>query len=154
MEDIEDYYIDQAPTSTTYGYRTVSSVYTPEGIRRIDSQYIVLIKNINERVKQIYSIVRRPAEYSEIKTRIVHKSYNYYTFYEPLGLKEFNGFSDIRVEWENGTIYDFHYGPIPIFNSKTKKTNQKLLKESIEESPNLHSKIKENLLVNLEAYLK
>lgn len=151
-EDIESYYVDQSIYSTQIGYRSITSAYTPWGISKIDAQYGYLIRAINSKVKQLYAINRRPAQYSDIKNREVHESYHYYTFYDTIELSD--SYCEVRVEWENGQIADFFYGSKPVFDIKTRKTNPEQLRKEIIDNPHLHVKIKENLISNLDSYLK
>lgn len=146
---IESYYIDQAMR----GGSLVFSAYTPYGIRQIDSQYCTLIRNINCKVAQLYAIKRRRYEYlCNIKTREVSMSPTLGTFYDPIN---FDGeYYEVRVLWENGHQHDFYYGNKVVFDPITRKTNPEQLKVCIKNNPHLHVKIKENLLENLENYLK
>jgi hypothetical protein len=138
---VEDYYVDQSPK----GGNVVSSVYTPHGIKAIDSQYCALIMNLHREIKQVYRIARRKSQYSNIKTRKVEEFSIYHTYYDPIDLSEHTGYGEIRIEWEGGIYRDFYYGKTPKFNLKTRNTDPELLKQSIIECPNLHTKIKENL---------
>jgi hypothetical protein len=151
--NIRDWYIDQSMFSTNIGFRNISSAYTPWGISAIDGQYCTLIRNVNIKVKQLYAINRRKYEdFCNIKTREVHMSFHPRTFYDPIELND--KYWDVRVEWENGDVHDFHYGDKPVFNLETRKTNPEQLKKEIIDNPHLHVKIKENLLLNLESYVK
>lgn len=101
-DEIQNYYVDQSPKNGI-----VSCVYTSYGIKAIDSQFCQLILNIHNKVKQVYSINRRPEElFTEIKTRNVVTGC-YKTFYDPIEKSSCNGYGEIRVEWDNGHYYDF-----------------------------------------------
>ena len=151
--DIRDWYIDQSMSSTNIGFRNISSAYTPWGIGAIDSQYSALIRNVNFKVKQLYAINRRVSTYCDIKTRKVHEMYlAYHTYYDPIELND--KYCEVRVEWENGEIRDFLYGDRPVFDVKTRKSNPEQLRKSIKENLHLHVMIKENLILNLENYVK
>jgi hypothetical protein len=148
---IQNYYIDQSLKNGG----VVSSVYTPHGIKAIDSQFCQLILNIHNKVKQVYRINRRKYEdFCEIKTREVHMSFHYKTFYDPIEKSSCNGYFEIRLEWDNGHYYDFLYGRTPVFDSVTGNTNPEQLRKAIKECPNLHVMIKENLLGNLECFTR
>ena len=149
-EDIDSYYVDASAQSFDYGNRTISSSYTSYGIKCIDSQYCRLIQNLNQKVKQLYAINRRYAEYSNIKTREAHKGYECFTYYDKIELDQ--NYCEVRVEWENGQTHDFFYGNKPKFDLITRKTDPDLLKNEIIDNPHLHVKIKENLISNLESY--
>jgi len=144
ITDINNYYVDQSV------YRgIISSAYTPYGIKCIDSQYSILIRNIDSKVKQLYAINRR--EHQEISPR-TGKLYNagYKTFYDPIPLDD--NYCEVRVEWENGTTHDFFYGDKPVFDINTRKSNPEQLKKEIKVNPHLHLMIKENLLLNLDNF--
>lgn len=149
--NIEDWYVDQSPKGGAF----ISSIYTPHGIKQIDSQYCNLIQNINNKIKQVYRIARRPTVYSVIKTREVKEMYlSHQTYYDPIELSDHNGYGEIRIEWETGFHYDFYYGTTPLFDVKSGKVDPDQLRMSIKNCPNLHVMIKENLLLNLDNYLK
>lgn len=148
--NVESYYVDQSMRNGA----GVFSAYLPYGIRCIDSDYCNLIRNINEEIKQIHSIVRRKLQCSDIKTRELFEFFNYYTWYEPIELNGRSNGHGIVVEWENGNKHEFIYGGIPKFDLKTRKSDPEQLRKEIKENPHLHNKIKENLLGNLDNYLK
>lgn len=147
-DDVESYYVDQAVNNGV-----IYSFYTFHGIHCIDSEYSNLIRNINEKVKRIYLINRKKSQCSDIKTRELFEFHNYYTWYDSVELSN-HRLNEIRIEWENGFICDFTYIIIPKFDLITRKTNPELLRKEIKENPHLHNKIKENLLENLDNYLK
>jgi hypothetical protein len=150
--DTRDWYIDQSMFSTNIGDRNISSAYTPWGIGAIDGQYCALIRNLNFKVKQLCAINRRKYEdFCNIKTREVHMSFHYKTFYDPIELSD--RYCEVRVEWENGDVRDFFYGDKPVFDVETRRTNPEQLRKEIIDNPHLHVKIKENLLLNLESYM-
>jgi len=148
----EDYYVDQASTSYNIYDRNISSNYTSYGIQILDSQYSKLIRNIDEKIVELYHRARRKAQHSNIKTKKVEESYHYYTYYNPIKPEDFNGWIDIKVVWENGNSYEFLYTPLPKINPKTWKFDRRDLKKHITNNPHLHPKIKENLLANLKNY--
>ena len=151
--DVQSYYVDQAIHHSTYGYRSITSAYTPWGISKIDEQYCTLIRNMHFKVKQLYAINRRVSTYCDIKTRQEHEVYlGYHTYYDPIELND--RYCEVRVEWENGHIHDFFYGNKPVFDINTRKTNPEQLRKEIIDNPHLHVKIKENLVGNLDSYLK
>lgn len=153
-DDIESYYVDQSIYCTKVDYgKDLVSAFTPYGIKCLDSEYSKLIRNINEKVKRIYLINRKKSQCSDIKTRELFIFYNYYTWYDLVELSN-DRLNKIRIEWENGFIYDFMYVTIPNFDLVTRKTNPELLRKEVKENPHLHNKIKENLLLNLDNYLK
>jgi len=148
--DFDKIYIDQSIFITDVADRRISSAYTAYGIQCIDSQYIHLIRNMQYKVKQLYKIDRRVSTYCDIKTRKVHEMYlSYHTYYDPIELDYRWG--DVRVEWENGNIVDFHYGDQPVFDIKTRRSNPDQLRKEIIDNPHLHIMIKENLLSNLNS---
>lgn len=151
-EDPSVYYVDQSIHNSTIGYRTITSAYTPYGIRSIDSEYCNLIRNLNVPVKQVYGINRRKYEdFCDIKTREVHMSFNYGTFYDPIELNSRR--HEIRIEWINGEYRDFLYNEVPLFDLKSRMVNFNSLINSIKDNQHLHVKIKENLLSNLNVQL-
>jgi hypothetical protein len=151
-QDIDSWYIDQSPTSGVY----VGSAYTPWGVRKIDSQFCMLIQNIHNKIKRVYHINRRKAESTNIKTRKVEEGYDYFTYYEPIEQSELNRwpYCEMRIEWEYGKYHDFYYAKAPVFDLKTGNIDPEQLRKQIKECPHLHVMIKENLLLNLENYLK
>ena len=146
-QDIESYYVDQAMSSGI-----VFSSYTPYGIRCIDSQYGHLIRNVNNKVKQLFAINRREEDCISVRTGEKYKG-RIKTFYDPIELNHKGGY-EVRVVWENGDQCDFFYGDKPVFDIDTKKSNPDQLHKSIKNNVHLHVMIKENLLHNLNNYIK
>lgn len=149
-EEIDSFYVDVSMQSVDYGDRNITCIYTTYGIKCIDSQYCRLIQNLNVKVKQLYRINRRHAEYSNIKTKEIHKGIEHFTYYDKIELDQ--NYCEVRVEWENGQTHDFFYGNKPKFDISTRKIDSDLLKNEIIENCHLHIKIKENLISNLETY--
>lgn len=147
--DFDKIYIDQSIFITDVADRRISSAYTAYGIQCIDSQYGHLIRNMQSKVKQLYKIDRRKPKYCDIKTRKEYEMYSYHTYYDPIELDYRCG--DVRVEWENGHVVDFHYGDQPVFDIRTRKTNPDQLRKEILDNPHLHIMIKENLLSNINS---
>lgn len=146
-EKAESYYVDQAMSNNVH----VFSAFTPHGIRGIDSEYCELIKNIHSEVKQLYTINRRREKLISTRNGQEYEG-DYKTYYDPISLND--NYGDVRVEWDNGVVYDFKMDVKPIFDLKTKKTNPEQLRKDIQDNPHLHVKIKENLIENLDNYLK
>lgn len=142
-EEKRDLYVDQSPS----GGGKVSSVYTPHGVRCIESEYTSLILNIGKKIKNVYKIDRRQIEYSCLGTRKVDTSYDFHTFYDKVNLGE-KFYSDVRIVWGEGNYKDFFYIS-PSLVDNTEVDIQKLTK-SIVQNPNLHVLIKENLLHNIQ----
>jgi hypothetical protein len=143
--NIEDYYTDQSIYCADIGDRRITSAYTPWGIKCIDSQYSILIQKMDIPVKEVYAMDRvSTGWYLQFKEE-----------YTPIPLdSEIGGPICVRVEWIDGTIKDFFYHDRPIFDIKTRKVNVEWLKSNIKKNPHLHVMIKENLLDNIESYLK
>lgn len=146
QKDVQAYYVDQARF-----YGVVSGSYTSYGIHCIDTQYFHLISNINIKVKQLYAINRRRERCISVRTGEEYEG-NYKTYYDPIELND--RYCEVRVEWEGGHVHDFFYGKKPVFDLETRKTNPEQLRKEIIDNPHLHVKIKENLLLNLENYVK
>ena len=135
----EDIHVDQAPNNGPVG-----SFYTEHGLQHIECDYIFFIKNINVEVKQLYRIDRR--------TDSIGISYK--TYYDEIGLDIVGGFSHgLRIEMENGETRDVR-DVYPKFDSKNKKIDAEALMIELTNDIHLHIKIKENLLLNLDNYVK
>jgi hypothetical protein len=153
MENIDDLYVDQAPHRSRYLYRAFFSTYLPYGLKSIESSFISRILNINEPIKQVYDIVRRPQIWYNSRTGLPFESMNYETHYDEIDPYDLKIGYGKRVVWENGSERDIHHGGndvLPKVDFKTKMDNPQLLWYEIYYNPHLHDKIKENLLYNLE----
>lgn len=88
--DIDDIYIDQAPQYSRIYDRTISSVYTPLGIRNIDSFYIKEIQDENRKTDPVTlaKMIRHcPNIHNVIKTNLLDN------------LKSYSGYDGINMEW-------------------------------------------------------
>jgi len=150
--DFDVIYRDQAMFGVSQPGFHMLSAYTPEGIKRIDSQYVHLILNSHKTIKQIYWLDRRGAKSCDVKTRKESTScLRCYDFWEPISLAEAGEYDTLKVEWEGGYSHVFHYYRMPKVNLKTQKICVVDLRKSIRTNPHLHQVIKDNLLSNLEA---
>jgi UPF0288 family protein (methanogenesis marker protein 3) len=66
---------DQAPHSSTFGWRTISAVWTPTGIKHLDSQFaqrIMKFKGNKKAFKELkYEILSNPHLHQVIKHNLV-----------------------------------------------------------------------------------
>jgi hypothetical protein len=155
--DFDEVYTDQSMRDAAFGYRRVSSAYTPSGIKSIDSQYTSMILYVNEEIEQVFSIDRRFSEYCHIKTREVIQSLDCHTWYVPIefGSWKMHGYG-ISIKWKCGYQKDFLYNvSMDIFgliDADTRKIRPDKLAEHIVANPHLHVVIKDNLIKNLNIY--
>lgn len=87
--DFEEYYRDQAPYSTQYAHMSFGAVYTPHGIRGIDSWFGRQIRSLGKRDDKILTesdvtpeelrimILANPHLHDVIKTNLLHNLSNY-----------------------------------------------------------------------------
>lgn len=169
----DDLYIDYAASSTRIGDRTVSSFFTPYGIKCIDSEYSRRIKNINSHVTKLILVERKPHyfngdyrsdywdDYSELPLDNGFHSYDRISFIHE-DIICFRELEDNRTEKgkSNGIQYQqfelttpIYAYTHPIYSAKHEGEDPKKLKQEIKGNPHLHPKIKENLLLNLKSYL-
>jgi len=147
----ENIHIDQ---SSKYG--PVGSSYTSWGVKVIESDYITFIQNINVKVKQLYNIARRTGEICiNPRTGKEYISGDWKTYYDKIKIDKSGRHSfGLCIEWENGESRDIHGDTYPKFDSKTKMIDAEALKIQLINDIHLHVRIKENLLLNLDNYVK
>lgn len=170
---VEDYYVDCAGSSIVAGDRRITSFYTPHGIKCIDGEFSRRIQNINKPVVKLIKVDRNPHyfdetyssdwwdDYTELSLNEDFYSYGRTAFIHHDG-NIFRELEDKRTEKAkiNGIQYQqfeliaFIYTYThPTYSAKHKGEDPTKLRKEIEENPNLHPKIKENLLGNLKTYL-
>jgi hypothetical protein len=131
--DFDEIYVDQAMYLSTYGDRQFFSAFTPHGIRKLDEEYGVRIRNINNKI-----------------VSVEHEKYKY------LGKDNIRNHIFL-ITWKNDHTYRFAYSEVAFHTMNIIKTltdDAKLLKKDIEDNPHLHKLIKKNLLLNLRNYTK
>jgi hypothetical protein len=158
MREID--YTDQAGSLTLIEDRQITSAYTPYGIKQIESNFITRIRNINSKIKEIYSIDRVRDTFIGRDGK-VHDSLRYVDEFNVVDYNDWlkkRRITNVRVVWDDGNgcedYYDFKNGderPFP--DKKTMFENPKTLIKDIKKNPHLHSDIKKNLLLNLKNIL-
>lgn len=151
--NMEGVYLDQAMKRSRYGDRMVSSAFTPHGIRQIDSEYGIRIRNINNKVKSIYNCRRENGK--RYHKGVITEAYlEYWDVQDETWLNHYNS-DRIRVVWENGDDCILTYTePYKLkFNIKTRTESVRSLRSAITNNPHLHDVIKDNLLLNLNNYI-
>ncbi len=149
MKEID--YRDQGGSVTNFGGRTISSFYTPHGIKEIESNYITRIQNMHDEVKEYYHITRVKGTFIGRDGK-EYESLSYVDKLVPAELNSGHGFG-VKVVWVNGKSMEFKNGDNwPQFNLKTRKEDVKKLRKEIKEDIHLHQDIIDNLLQNLKSY--
>lgn len=171
IEEIEDYYYDQATDKSTFLGRSVTSFWTPWGIKCMDSEYCYRIRNLGKKVTKLITINREKHNdffldvwevYRELPLNKDHKLYDRFAWIT----NDENPYVVIErtaeyIERKNkiGKAYQlkelrgyvFSYTN-PTYVAELGGEDPKALRAEIEGNPHLHKKIKENLLSNLNTY--
>lgn len=150
--NLAELYIDQQGLQSTYfADRVISSAYAPHGIKLIDSNFAIRVRNINVPVKQVYARHRVKDTFWGHDGK-EHESYNSYkTVFEEIHFTATTGHNDYKVVWENGSSHVFTNGNnSPRFiNLETKTECPETLYHEIMSNPHLHEELKNNLISNL-----
>jgi len=152
-------YLDQAIHHSSFGNRCFTAAYTPYGIKCLDTDFIYRIKNINNQVKEVYELLRKPKTYIGRDGKTHEHSFQMVDVYEPIPLERTQKRCcfGIKVVWFGsdgisiGEEHVFYYHVFPKFNPETRKESISELRKEIKKNPHLHKTIKENLLFNLKS---
>ncbi len=168
--DIDQYYYDCAFQVVDVYDRRFSSGFTSYGIKCIDSEYCRRIQNIGNPVIQLIKIERTHHykdgnyyadywdEYTELpldqdfyscnRSAFCYNKNNFADIKMPKDFKSIRPYQKVRLI---ATEYTYTH---PTYSAKHKGEDPNMLRDEIIKNPNLHQLIKDNLLGNLENYLK
>lgn len=146
FEEVEDYYVDQAMFGIRHVGFSMGSTFTSYGIKCIDSEYCILIQQIDRPILKAYEFERRRAQFSDVKTRKVDTTYGHYEFYDPIEISKIENTCEPVIVWENRERKFTYINEIKVVDNMI---DVKWLTKSIKNNKHLHVKIKENLLGNI-----
>lgn len=159
MKEID--YRDQSPHCSRFADRRIDSIYTEHGIKCIDTQFGIRIRNIHNKIIRITQISIERMLAGEVGWHEETKKWRASGMKAEVTIDDFinnkwGGWgNELRITWDNGDTYEFFYWDnVLVIDPNTGKEDPKILRKHIRKNKHLHKDIKNNLILNLNNYLK